>query len=190
MPTLLQTSFLRREQRYDGSQLTTHWCRRVSALETDALVAFIGEARVPTANLVDQEDREQGATIVARQMLHFVGVYFERPLAEMVWRQRLYMSRIAQRLNQRGVELTVIGDDLYLPATPPRKLSVSIATVSQTAGLLHIGVNIDPTGAPVPAVGLAELGVDAKELGQELLTLFAKEEESVRRAVAKVRAVE
>lgn len=187
---LLQTSFLSQEYRYDGSQLTTHWCRRVSGIQTDALVAFIGEARVPTLNLVDQEDREQGSKIIARRMLHFVGVYFERPLAEMVWRQLLYMSRIAQQLAARGVELSVVGDDLYLPATPPRKLSVSIATVSQLAGLLHIGVNIDPTGAPVTAVGLEELGVDGAELGKKLLTFFAEEEEAVRRAVAKVRAVE
>ncbi|MCX7020865.1 MAG: DUF366 family protein [bacterium] len=84
--------------------------------------------------------------------------------------------------------MLVEGDDIYTPDR--RKFSVSIATVSPLAGLIHIGLNDDPTGAPVPAVGLVELGVGAADFARELLGVFEKAEQGLSSAAAKVRAVE
>ncbi len=190
MTSPIQTAYRVDGPPYDGGQLTTHWPRRFAGLESDALAAWRGPARVPTTALVDLVDRDAGAVIVAAEMLHLVGVFFGRGLPEMVLRQRLYVARTADELRRRGTAVDCVGDDLYLHGAPPRKLSVSIATRSPVAGLLHLGINIDPTGAPVPAVGLNELGLEVDDFARSLLELLAAEERAVELAAAKVRAVE
>ncbi|HUT98739.1 MAG TPA: DUF366 family protein [bacterium] len=185
---MFQTRFIPSELVYDGTQLATHWPRRTAGVAGDCVVAFLGPAEVPTENLVDLEDRRAGERITAGRMLHLVGVWFGRTLAETVLRQRLYVFLTAERLRLRGVDVLVEGDDIYTPDR--RKLSVSIATISPLAGLVHIGLNDDPTGAPVPAVGLAELGVGAADFARELLDVFEETERGLAFAAAKVRAVE
>ncbi len=86
----------------------------------------------------------------------------------------------------RVPELRRDGDDLW---AGERKLSVSIATASPVSTLMHVALNIDPTGAPVPAVGLAEWGVDPEELAGEVLASYAAEMASADRARCKVRGV-
>lgn len=78
------------------------------------------------------------------------------------------------------------GDDLY---DGGHKLSVSIATLSPRSALIHFGLDIDPAGAPVPARGLADYGVDPKELARAVLDAYERETASVRAATAKVRHV-
>ena len=70
------------------------------------------------------------------------------------------------------------------------KLSVSIACKS-TNGLLliHAGINVDPTGAPVNATGLINLGADPVELSYYVVDKFAEEVDSIRAATYKVRSV-
>jgi hypothetical protein len=187
---MLQTRLLPDELTYDGTQLATHWPRRTAGVTGDCVVAFLGPAEVPTENLVDLEDRRAGERITARRMLHLIGVWFGRTLAETVLRQRLYVFLTAERLRLRGVDVLVEGDDIYTPGRRLQKLSVSIATVSPLAGLVHLGLNDDPAGAPVPAVGLAELGVGAADFARELLGVFEETERGLESAAAKVRAVE
>jgi len=185
---MFQTRFLATELTYDGTQLATQWPRLVSSVTGDCVVAFLGPAAAPTENLVDLEDRRAGERITAKRMLSLIGVWFGRTLAETVLRQRLYVFLTAERLRLRGLSMLVEGDDIYTPDR--RKLSVSIATVSPLAGLVHIGLNDDPTGAPVPAVGLAELGVGAADFARELLEVFEETERGIVFAAAKVRAVQ
>ncbi len=185
---MFQTRFIPSELVYDGTQLATHWPRRTAGVTGDCVVAFLGPAEVPTENLVDLVDRRAGERITARRMLHLIGVWFGRTLAETVLRQRLYVFLTAERLRLRGLKVLVEGDDLYTPDR--RKLSVSIATKSPLAGLIHLGLNDDPAGAPVPAVGLTELGVGAADFARELLEVFEDAESGLESAGAKVRAVE
>ena len=85
------------------------------------------------------------------------------------------------------------GDDLFVfiddrAGGTPRKLSVSVATRSaRGTGLTHLGLNVDPTGAPVPAIGLAELGLDPRPLADDVLRRYAAEIAGVRHALTKVR---
>ena len=51
-------------------------------------------------------------------------------------------------------------------------------------------VNVDPAGAPVAAVGLDELGVDAHDLGDQLMTRYAQELATAAYAETKVREVD
>ena len=63
---------------------------------------------------------------------------------------------------------------------------MSIATVSPVSTLIHFGINVDPAGAPVPAVGLAELGIDPTSFAPALLDLLDAELEGIAHARAKV----
>ena len=72
-----------------------------------------------------------------------------------------------------------------------KKLSVSIATKSTTSGLIHTGLNIDATGAPVPACGLStDLGiVDVKTFAQNVMNRYIEENKEILEATCKVRGV-
>jgi hypothetical protein len=78
------------------------------------------------------------------------------------------------------------GDDLY---DGEFKLSVSIATLSPVSALVHFAINVDPTGAPVPARGLTHYGVDPRGLAEAVLSAYSAETSGVRRATRKVRPV-
>jgi hypothetical protein len=79
------------------------------------------------------------------------------------------------------------GDDLYIAE---KKLTVAIATITPVSTVFHCGVNIDPRGAPVPAVGLGEIGVDEEKFTAAVLERYRQECLSIDRAIRKVRGVE
>lgn len=192
---MIATLFSEKERPYLGPELRPHFLLTELGLKGSALAAFIGPCRVQTEHLVDWEDRLAGDRIEARSMVHFLGEFFGATLAECVLRQRLFVSQIQQTLNERiapsrGDVLWRDGDDLFWGrGAGARKLSVSIVTASPVSQLLHVGINVDPAGAPVPAVGLAELGIDPREWVPAVLGAFATEWEGVQWACAKVRPV-
>jgi hypothetical protein len=186
-------SFSSGERPYTGVELRPHYLLTELGLKGPALGAFIGPCRVATEHLVDWEDRLARDRIEARSMVHFIGEFFGATLREGVLRQRLLMAQMAQSLNHRlekrgdpALRLRREGDDLFVK---DRKLSVSIVTASPVSQLLHAGINIDPAGAPVPAIGLAELGIAPEEFAREVLESFAAEWDSIEWACAKVRPV-
>jgi len=67
-------------------------------------------------------------------------------------------------------------------------LSVSIATKSLTSVLIHIGLNIDPTGAPVAAIGLTrDLNIsDIKGFAKEVMVKYSQEIDDIILASTKV----
>src|SRR5690606_6658017 len=105
---------------------------------------------------------------------------------EAVLAQRLWISMLGESLRDRGIPVSRAGDDLMVLE---RKLSVSIATSSSVSQLIHIGINIDPQGAPVPAVGLQELGVEPREWTRLVLGRIAEEWADIDWARSKVRPV-
>jgi hypothetical protein len=129
--------------------------------------------------------------------VHFIGEFFGMGLREGVFAQRLLMSLMGEVVNEHllkagwpGGLIRRSGDDLFLGAGgAARKLSVSIVTASAVSVLLHAGINIDPEGAPVPAIGLKELGVLPEAWVPEVLGRFAEEWDSIQWACAKVRPV-
>jgi len=173
---------------YTGHQLRSHWILDSFGLQGDAIVAFRGPCEVALSEMVDLADVAAGEAIEAVEMLHLIAEHFDRDLQRAVLRQRLLICTLAEHLAMRpGVPpLRREGDDLFVGE---RKLTVSIATLSPVSALIHVGVNIDPTGAPVPAVGLAEWGVDADELAREVLEAWAAELRSAHLATCKVRGV-
>ena len=180
---------------YTGAELRPHWIFERTRRFGSAIVAFRGPFEVATSELVDLEDKSAGDFIRAREMLHFLGEFFGETLELTIARQRLFTAVVgdairAQLAPEQAARILREGDDLYWIAPeksdPKRKLSVSIVTATPVSTLLHFGLNIDATGAPVAAAGLLDLGLDATRLVEEIFHAWETELESQRIARCKV----
>lgn len=187
---MIQTLFSDKTRPYTGPELRPHFLLTELGVRGSGLAAFVGPCKVATEHLVDWEDRLAQDRIEAKSMIHFLGEFFGFGLREGVLLQRMLMSTMAEILNEQrpGKELILRrGDDLFCA---DKKITVSIVTLSPVSLLLHAGVNIDPTGAPVAAIGLPELGVkDPSAWAKDVLARFADELESLEWACSKVRPV-
>ncbi|MBC7105140.1 MAG: DUF366 family protein [Firmicutes bacterium] len=175
---------------YDGRQLSALWAFRTLGLQGDSIVGFRGPCAVEGDRLVDLADARAGARLYSPDMLHFIAEHFHPDLEKAVLCQRLLVALVGELLAVRGRPVRRHGDDLFYAG---RKLSVSIATVSRVSALIHLGLNVDAAGAPVPAVGLLEMGFAEGELLEFARTVcraYAGELEGAYLARCKVRAVE
>jgi hypothetical protein len=169
---------------YDGNPLAPHWIYRRFNILGDAVVAFRGNADVSLEHMVDLEDVRAKAPIYSPNMLHFIGEWFRDSLTEGVLLQHLFVCEMYESLLERGIRgLRRRGNDVY---QGDRKLNVSIATKSPVSVLMHLGINIETEGTPVPTVGLRELGIDPFNFAAEILERFSVESASWARARAKV----
>ena len=192
----LKFIFSGEERPYTGVELRPHFLLEKLGLRGSGIGVFQGPCQVQTDHLVDWEDRLAHDRIEARRMLHFIGEFFGMSLNEGVLTQRFLMATIADVLNENrgrsGEKFRVHrrGDDLF---ADERKLSVSIVTASPVSILLHTGLNIDPSGAPVPAIGLSEMGLtnvdSAEDFVGRLEARFLEEWNDMKWACTKVRPV-
>ncbi|MBR6099234.1 DUF366 family protein [bacterium] len=184
----MQTKFIEQEIKYEGFQLAPHWIYKNFKIQGDATVAFIGECDVKLNEMVDIEDVINNEPIYSKSMLSFISEQFNIGLVEGVLRQRLMICTIKEALEKRGFKIKRNGDDLFFN---DKKLTVSIATKSTTSVLIHTGINIISSGAPVKASGLTEdLGVtDIKEFALEVLNNYSEELHDIIQASTKVRGV-
>jgi hypothetical protein len=171
---------------YSGRELRSGWVEEQTGLEGDAAAGFVGPCRVANEDLVDLDDARAGTFIEAASMAHVIVEHPGCALETAVWRQRSLVGLLCEILEKRGVEIRRDGDDVYYNN---RKLTVSIAAPGPGSALIHLGINIDPDGAPVSAVGLSELGVEPQPLLDELLDRYVRELDSIRYATTKVRPV-
>jgi hypothetical protein len=184
----LHTAWLKEKIPYTGAELAPHWISSRTGAFASGIVAFRGPCLVKTEELVDLEDSREGETIQAAEMLHFLGEWFDGDLTLAIARQRLLIAGFAELLAMRlppsnARQIRRSGNDLYVGE---RKLSVSIVTASPVSTLFHFGVNIDPSGAPVNAVGLVELGADPEELAKAVLASWNEEWQGMAKARCKV----
>ncbi len=118
-----------------------------------------GPCHVANEDLVDLDDAREGEFIHAASMAH---VIVEHPGV----RSRDGGARgsgsscasSARSWARRGFASSRSGDDVFFDA---RKLTVSIAAPGPESSLIHLGINVDPEGAPVPAAGLGEMKIDS-----------------------------
>ncbi|MBI4719855.1 MAG: DUF366 family protein [Chitinivibrionia bacterium] len=172
--------------RYSGAELRSGWVAEQTGLGGDAAAGFTGPCFVATGDLVDLEDAAAGAHIESASMAHVIIEHPGCSLRDAVLRQRILACLLAEVLAGKGIEISRSGDDLYAGG---RKLTVSIAAPSSDSCLIHMGINVDPAGAPVPAVGLGELGVDPANLLDDLLARYGAELAGCAHAETKVRTV-
>lgn len=185
---LVETICIEGDIDYSGSELRSHFIRENAGIKGDGVVSFTGRCHVEGKMLVDLEDAERGNRIVAHRMLHFIGEHFSCSLREGNLRLRVFTSIVKEVLEGLDTRMKIArkGDDLFIDG---RKLTVAICTASPTSILFHFGINIDPAGAPVPAVGLDELGIDAVSLARSVMDRYRTECESIEWALRKVRGV-
>ncbi len=181
----LEVRFLDEETAYDGTQIGAHWAYLKLGVRGDSAVAFIGPCEVRTAALVDLADAKEGLFIRSKSMLHFIVEHFDRDLEKGVLRQRLFAAIVRDEAARMGAEFERRGDDLYLG--DGRKASVSIAAPTPVSVKMHFGINVDPAGAPVPAAGLIEFGIDPRRFAVRILDLYRQESAGVYHARCKVR---
>ncbi len=183
----LTTRILDSEIAYDGSQLRSLFAYDTCDVQGDSLIAFVGPCDVTRESMVDREDVKQKAVIRAKSMLHFISEHYDERLPAMVLRQHLFARIAADHLSAfAGKRVEVAGDDLFVSG---KKASISIATVSPVSGLFHFALNIDPTGAPVAAIGLLELGIDWRSFSERVLEAWGEECADLTHAATKVRWV-
>lgn len=184
----MKTLLINENIKYEGWQLAPHWIYKNFKIQGDAIVAFIGECEVKLTEMVDIEDVINNEPIYSKNMLSFITEQFNVDLIEGVFRQRLLICIIKEALEKRGFRVRRNGDDLFVN---DRKLTVSIATKSLTSILIHTGINIDSTGAPVSASGLtSDLGItDIREFAQEIMQKYSEEIDDIILASTKVRGV-
>lgn len=183
----MHTKFIEQETKYSGEELAPHWIYKNFHLQGDAVVAFRGECEVKLTEMVDIEDVINNEPIYSKCMLSFIMEQFNLGLVEGVVRQRMFMCIIKEVLeNKIGDRFKIIrrGDDIFVEG---KKLSVSIATKSMTSVLIHVGINIDPTGAPIDAIGLELLGItDIKGFADEIMQRYSSEIDDIILASTKV----
>lgn len=172
---------------YDGRQLGTAFVDCHAPGGGDALLLFEGPADVPVEHMVDLEDADAGDIIWSPWMAHVILEHRGLDLHAGVLAQRLLVRIMGDWIGRRvGCFPEVSGDDLYVDE---RKLSVSIATTSPRGVLVHTAINVRTEGAPVPAAGLAELRLPAREFLAAVGRAYVEEMASVEHAVGKVRGV-
>lgn len=181
----MHTKFIDKEIKYTGLELAPHWIYRNFKLQGDSIVAFQGECEVKLTEMVDIEDVINNEPIYSKNMLSFIIETFNIGLVEGVMRQRLLISIIKENLEEKyNAKIIRRGDDLFLNG---KKLSVSIATKSITSVLIHVGINIDPSGAPIDAIGLNSLNIcDIKEFAENIMVKYSHEIDDIILASTKV----
>ena len=191
----MESLFIKDEIKYIGSQLAPHWIYKNFHILGDAIVSFIGETDVKITEMVDIEDVISNSPIYSKKMVSFIIEQFGISLSECVLRQRFLICIIIEELRKilkDKFQIRRSGDDIFVNIDgKDKKLSVSIATKSTTSGLIHTGLNIDPTGAPVDACGLTtDLGItNIEEFAQNVMKRYIEENKEVIEATCKVRGV-
>ena len=177
------------ELAYTGAELSSHFAFRNFGVVGDSIVSFTGPADVRPDMLVDLVDAKEKAIIFSQKMLHFIVEIFDLNLEKAILIQRLLISIISQRINEKTGKLLLTrkNDDIFVGN---KKLSVSVATLSGVSSLIHIGLNITTANTPVETAGLEELGVDATEFAGEVCDLFIEELRSISIARSKVKGVD
>jgi len=101
--------------------------------------------------------------------------------------QRLLASLAKDSIEElSGEKILREGDDLYWNEG---KLSISIATQSPVATMIHFAVHITHENTPVKTASLEDLNIDPIQFAKNLMDNFAEEVKSMQVATEKVRPI-
>jgi len=196
---------------YNGDQLRSQFNYELTKHAGDSIIAFFGEMNVSKDHMVDIEDVVNNDFIYSPSAINFIIELFDVSMESTALYQMAFMRIIHDVITQymdiqrkqgskseegyKYGKIDLDGDDLFCirDFSPPRKLSVSIATKSILSGLIHVGLNVTVNErVPVLAAGLGEL-FSADEicyLVQTIQSQFAQFVEDIKRRKVKVRGVQ
>jgi hypothetical protein len=143
---------------YDGSQIEPFWALKELKLKGSSIVSWIGPMEIKHTKIIDYEDI--GLEIKSAEMVNFIIEHFDVQPADVktcYHRQRLLVMIVKDILSESGIQTNRKGDDLYVNG---KKLSVSIATCSNSSMKIHFGMNVTNKGTPenIETIGLSECG--------------------------------
>lgn len=183
----MEKLFIKEEIEYTGAELCPHWIYKNYKIAGDAIVCFKGRVNVNLSEMVDIEDVINNEPIKSDKMANFIIEVFNSNLREAIIRQRLFISIIKETLEDMGINVKRKGDDLFYN---DKKLSVSIATKSTTSTLIHTGINLVSTGAPIPISSIKDMEIVNEDcLIEEIMSRFCNEISDIEFAKVKVRGV-
>lgn len=183
----MQKLFIQKEIKYTGKELSPHWIYKNFKIAGDCIACFIGAVEVNLNEMVDIEDVINNEPIKSDKMANFIIETFNTNLQEAIFRQRLFISIIKETLEDMGIQTKRNGDDLFYNG---KKLSVSIATKSTVSTLIHTGINLVSSGAPIEVSSIKDMGiVDEYCFIEEVMARFCDEISDIEFAKVKVRGV-
>jgi hypothetical protein len=177
---------------YDGSPIEPFWAFKEHKIKGSSIVAWIGPMNIKPAELIDYED--VGLEIKSDKMMHFIVEHFDRQPADIktcYHRQRILVMIVKDILSELGINTSRDGDDLYFKG---KKLSVSIATCSNSSMKIHFGMNVHDKGTPndVETIGLLECSKNLDDekingLIDKICENYINEIESIEEDITKTR---
>lgn len=177
---------------YDGSPVEPFWAFKEFKTKGSSIIAWIGPMNIKSEQLIDYEDT--GLQIKSDEMVHFIVEHFDVQPADIrtcYHRQRLFVLIVKDALAELGIETKRSGDDIYFK---DKKLSVSIATCSNSSMKIHFGMNVHDKGTPkdIETIGLLECkeDMDLKEIHVLMDTLaesYINEIQSIEEDITKTR---
>lgn len=183
----MEKLFVKDEIKYTGRELSPHFIYKNFNIAGDAIICFKGPVEVNLNEMVDIEDVINNEPIKSDKMANFIIEVFNSNLQEAIFRQRLFISIIKETLEDMGIIVKRKGDDLFYNG---RKLSVSIATKSTTSTLIHTGINLVSTGAPISVSSVKDMEIiDEDCFIEEVMKRFLLEVHDIEFAKVKVRGV-
>jgi len=183
----VKSKFIWKKLDYNGEQLRSHFAYKSFSISGDCIIGFIGACDV-NKNMVDIEDSKARKYIKSDDMVHFIVEHFGIDLERAILRQIILISIIKECIDDYCGRLILkrSGNDLYFG---DKKLSVSIATSSPVSCLIHVGINILESGAPIPIVGLKRFKINAKKFANKVMKKYLSEMDHIAFARCKVEAV-
>lgn len=183
----MEKLFVKNEIKYTGCQLSPHFIYKNFSIAGDAIICFKGPVEVNLSEMVDIEDVINNEPIKSDKMANFIIEIFNSNLREAIFRQRLFISIIKETLEDMDIVVKRKGDDLFYNG---KKLSVSIATKSTTSTLIHTGINLVSTGAPIEVSSIKDMGnINEDYFIEEVMKRFLSETNDIEFAKVKVRGV-
>lgn len=156
----------------------------------NSIVAWCGPCHVAYSEMVDGEDVRAKSTIASDHMLHFTIELFDIPLTSGVLLQRLFAEMIISEIkmniaasNKPQIHFVRNGDDIFFNN---KKLNISIATRSINSVLLHIGINVENSGTPVPTCALSDFSIEPQSLALKLMQTLCSEWQDILDSTYKV----
>lgn len=177
---------------YDGSPIEPFWAFREFKVKGSSILSWIGPMEIKPEELIDYED--VGLEIKSNEMAHFIIEHFDIQPADIktcYHRQRLFVMIVKDALSELGIKTSRSGDDIYFEG---KKLSVSIATCSNSSMKIHFGMNIKNEGTPddIKTIGLLECKKDLDiekihTLIDKISESYIKEIESIEEDITKTK---
>ena len=171
----MQVLYVDNQSNYPGNLFEPHWIYKNFNIESDSVIAFIGNPEMALKTIVMNEN-PPGFTGFG-VMLNFLIEHFDNNLEIATYRKRMFIVSIKEEIERYGISATRWEGDLFFNK---RRLSTSIAISSTVSTLLYTAIYLDKKDQPIKTWGLKELGIkDIESFAQNIMLGYKRELEGI-----------